>query len=97
MVVSGSPKRWWVAYNPPEGKDYKWYILPIGGWTMPPTSHLLGEPETTIEPLHEFQLQENLMFADGFQIHVSHSLNADGWNMMLLFFWGPAYFQRQIC
>ena len=30
---------------------YKWYILPIGGWTMPPTSHLLGEPETTIESL----------------------------------------------
>ncbi len=21
--------------------------LPIGGWTMPPTYHLLGEPETT--------------------------------------------------
>ncbi len=36
-----------VAYNPPEGKDYKWYILPIGGLVA--IYHLLGEPETTIE------------------------------------------------
>ena len=47
MVVSGSPKRWWVAYNPPEVKDYKWYISgmyiqPIGGWTI--SHHLLEEP-----------------------------------------------------
>ena len=36
-----------VAYSPPEGKDYKWYILPIGG--LYATYHLLGEPETTID------------------------------------------------
>ena len=50
MVVSGSPKRWQVAYNPPEGNVYvvyKWYILPIGG--LYATYHLLGEPETTID------------------------------------------------
>ena len=34
-------------FHPPEGKDYKWYILPIGG--LYATYHLLGEPETTIE------------------------------------------------
>ena len=43
-----------VAYNPPEGKDYKWYIsgiyLPIGG--LYATYHLLREPETTIEYTH---------------------------------------------
>ena len=36
MVVSGSPKRWQVAYNPPEGKDHKWYISGIfpANWGM---------------------------------------------------------------
>ncbi len=34
-------------FDPPEGKDYKWYILPIGG--LYATYHLLGEPETTVE------------------------------------------------
>ena len=35
MVVSGSRKRWYVAYNPPEGKDYK-YISGIfpANWGM---------------------------------------------------------------
>ena len=28
---------------------YKWYILPIGGDGLCYRSHLLGEPETTIE------------------------------------------------
>ena len=28
---------------------YKWYILPIGG--LHATYHLLGEPETTIDPV----------------------------------------------
>ena len=36
-------------WDPPEGKDYKWYILPIGG--LYATYHLLGEPETTIDLL----------------------------------------------
>ena len=41
-------------FHTPEGKDYKWYVsgmtfLPIGGWTMPPTYHLLpGTMSTTI-------------------------------------------------
>ncbi len=39
-----------VARNPPEGKDYKWSILPIGG--LYATYHLLGEPETTIDFLN---------------------------------------------
>ena len=30
-----------------DGRDYKWYILPIGG--LYATYHLLGEPETTID------------------------------------------------
>ena len=50
MVVSGSPKRWQVAYNPPIGSIYHLYttyILPCGG--LYATYHLLGEPETTIE------------------------------------------------
>ena len=50
MVVSGSPKRCWVAYNPPIGSIYHLYttyILPSGG--LYATYHLLGEPETTIE------------------------------------------------
>ena len=50
MVVSGSPKRWLVAYNPPIGSIYHLYttyILPSGG--LYATYHLLGEPETTIE------------------------------------------------
>ena len=41
-----------VAYNPPEGKDYKWYISGIfpANWGMDyATHHVLGEPETTIE------------------------------------------------
>ncbi len=33
-------------FHPPEGKEYKWYILPIG--RLYATYHLLGEPETTI-------------------------------------------------
>ena len=55
MVVSGSPKMVGsVAYNPQEGKEYKWYIyiykwyiLPIGG--LYATYHPLKEPETNIE------------------------------------------------
>ncbi len=49
MMFGGLENQWLflVAYNPPEGKDYKWYILPIGG--LYATYHLLGEPETTIE------------------------------------------------
>ena len=50
MVVSGSPKRWEVAYNPPIGSIYHLYttyILRSGG--LYATYHLLGEPETTIE------------------------------------------------
>ncbi len=45
MVVSGSPKRWQVAYNPPISSIYHLYttyspcLLPI--WYR---SHLLGEP-----------------------------------------------------
>ena len=34
-------------FYPPEGKDYKWYILTIGG--LYATYHLLREPETTID------------------------------------------------
>ena len=43
MVVSGShKKRWQVAYNPPESKDYKWYISGIYyqlGDYIPPTTY----------------------------------------------------------
>ena len=45
-----------VAYNPPGSARTisGIYIsgiknLPIGGWTMPPNNHLLGEPETPID------------------------------------------------
>ena len=44
MVVSGSPKMVGsVAYNPQEGKEYKWYIYISGiycqlGDYMPPTT-----------------------------------------------------------
>ena len=46
MVVFGSRKRrdrWHMITPPNKGNDYKWYIsgmelLPIGGWTMPPTT-----------------------------------------------------------
>ena len=38
----------WIFQVPAKGgRDYKWYILPIGG--LYATYHLLGEPETTIE------------------------------------------------
>ena len=39
-------------FDPPEGKDYKWYISGIfpANWGMDyATYHLLGEPETTID------------------------------------------------
>ncbi len=50
MVVSGSPKRWYVAYN----RIYHLYtsttyILPFGG--LYATYHLLGEPKTTIDKM----------------------------------------------
>ncbi len=62
MVVSGSPKRWWVAYNPPTGSIYHLYNLYIyhlyiafwGG--LYATYHLLGEPETTIEMIHQEEM-----------------------------------------
>ena len=39
-------------FHPPEGKDYKWYIsgiFPANWGIICYGSHLLGEPETTIE------------------------------------------------
>ena len=49
MVVEMVPLKGGIGsiFHPPEGKDYKWYILPIGG--LYATYHLLGEPETTID------------------------------------------------
>ncbi len=49
MAVELVPQKGGIGsiFHPPEGKDYKWYILPIGG--VYATYHLLGEPETTIE------------------------------------------------
>ena len=49
MVVELVPLKGGIGsiFHPPEGKDYKWYILPIGG--LYATYHLLGEPETTTE------------------------------------------------
>ena len=54
MVVSGSPKRWDpVAYNPPEGKDYKCYIsgiFPASWGDLYVTYHLSrGTISTTIK------------------------------------------------
>ena len=50
---AGSPKRWeggiGSIWGPPEGKDYKWYILPTGGWTMPPIPPFRG---TSIPTIH---------------------------------------------
>ena len=37
MVVSGSPKRWQVAYNPPIGSIYHLYIAFWGGYMLPTT------------------------------------------------------------
>ena len=63
MVVEMVPLKGGIGsiFHPPEGKDYKWYIpvvyiyiLPIGGWTMPPTYHLLREPKTTIHIGEQF-------------------------------------------
>ena len=43
-------------FTPPEGQDYKWYIsgiyiyiLPIGGWTMPPIPPFRGTSIPTID------------------------------------------------
>ena len=59
VVVSGSPKRWdrWHSPSPRFGKDYKWYISGIYcqlGDGLCHRSHLLGEPETTIDYLVGF-------------------------------------------
>ena len=61
-----------VAYNPPEGKDKKWKILPIGG--LYATYHLLGEPETTIDPLlKKFEMKAfEQVEDDGDELHQSH-------------------------
>ena len=53
-------------YITPQKAIYKWYIsgmnfLPIGGWTMPPFSHLLGEPFQQPLNLH-------LLFLLGFRV-----------------------------
>ena len=58
MVVSGSLNRWQVAYIPPEGKEYKWYmsgiyIIYTANWgILCYRSHLLREPGNSID--HSF-------------------------------------------
>ena len=54
VVVSGSRLTGGIGsiFYPPEGKDYKWYIsgiFPANWGIICHRSHLLGEPETTIE------------------------------------------------
>ncbi len=58
---TGSPKRWawWHIIHPP-----RLYTVPIGGWTMPPSYHLLGEPETTIDAWRNLSFGELLGFPD---------------------------------
>ena len=41
---------------------YKWYILPIGG--LYATYHLLGEPETTIDPCNTLDKRNNESIKD---------------------------------
>ena len=56
MVVEMVPLKGGIGsifYSPGSARTisgiYVVFFLPIGGWTMPPTYHLLGEPETTSE------------------------------------------------
>ena len=54
MVVSGSPKRWYVAYNPPIGSIYHLYttyILPSRGLYNP--YHPLQEPEKSTDNMSD--------------------------------------------
>ena len=60
VVDAGSPKFGGIGWHlkPPRfGKDYKWYINVYKWYDIPAnwgmdyaTYHLLGEPETTIDP-----------------------------------------------
>ena len=75
MNVSGSPKRWYVAYTPPEGNIwvvYKWYILPIGG--LYAIYHLLGEPEATIEKRSQVAQKTNGIQWSQFHYNPQYSL-----------------------
>ena len=51
MVVFGSRSKGGIGsiLHPPKGKDYKWYILPIG--RLYATYHPLQEPEKSVELL----------------------------------------------
>ena len=54
MVVEMVPLKGGIGsiWGPPEGKDYKWYISgkkPANWGIICHRSHLLGEPETTID------------------------------------------------
>ena len=66
MVVSGSPKVGSVAYNPPIGRKNTTYILLVVlafVWgVICYRSHLLGEPETTIEQDPSFEVPIGIYF-----------------------------------
>ncbi len=62
-----------VAYNPPEGKDYKWYIRGIfpANWGMDyATYHLLREPKTTID--------DSFNPAETYVVNLDHFPNQNG-------------------
>ena len=71
MVVSGSPKRWYIGgiVHPPIGRKNTTYIplivLAFRG-VKNATYHLLGEPETTIEITYWKQYSKCMVVFEGF-------------------------------